>query len=451
MSRRNRRRKSPSSQRRLSLESLESRTMLDATGVLSGIVFLDANGDDTRDAGEQGVPGVVITLSDSGVSADRSTITGDDGSYTFTELEAGTYEISKRQTQALVDGTDSTSVSGATASNNLIGNIVLADDDNLSGINFAEQGLQAEFVSIAWFFGSAPPVSEMLRETIARSEELGGDSALAASIRSGVGDGTNSVPVTAADAYTVAQGEVLSVDAASGVLANDTDPENDTLTAILAAQPASGAVTFSADGSFTYTPNQGFSGNDSFTYQADDGVVSSDVVTVSITVTSSLFAAVVPGSFDEPGLLGIRADQVAGAPAITSTHRTGDIDYSAYTNPPTYGDHGSPPVQTGIFTTEQAEENLLHNLEHGHVWISYDPNLISADDLAALTALVQNGSPNANGGGVGVILTPRQDNDNMIALVSWARLLTLDSYDATTIRDFVETNRGHSPEGFIAP
>ena len=85
------------------------------------------------------------------------------------------------------------------------------------------------------------------------------------------------------------------------------------------------------------------------------------------------------------------------------------------------------------------------------MWISYHPDIIDDNDLASLENLVRDGSPDPNGGGVGVILTPRAANDTMIALVSWSRLLTLDSYEPSTIRDFVETNRGKAPKGFITP
>ena len=64
---------------------------------------------------------------------------------------------------------------------------------------------------------------------------------------------------------------VLTV-AAAGVLTNDTDPEGDPLTAILASGVANGALTFNANGGFTYTPNPNFNGSDSFTYKANDGV-----------------------------------------------------------------------------------------------------------------------------------------------------------------------------------
>src|SRR5690606_41230992 len=71
---------------------------------------------------------------------------------------------------------------------------------------------------------------------------------------------------------------------APGVLANDTDPNGDPLTAQLVDGPANGTLVLNPDGSFTYTPDTGFSGTDSFTYQASDGSALSNVATVTIDV-----------------------------------------------------------------------------------------------------------------------------------------------------------------------
>lgn len=93
----------------------------------------------------------------------------------------------------------------------------------------------------------------------------------------------NAAPAGVADAYSVDEGEELTV-AAPGVLANDTDADGDDLTATGATQPADGEVVLAADGSFTYTPDAGFSGTDTFTYLASDGTAASAPVTVTITV-----------------------------------------------------------------------------------------------------------------------------------------------------------------------
>jgi VCBS repeat-containing protein len=94
----------------------------------------------------------------------------------------------------------------------------------------------------------------------------------------------NDGPVGTADAYHTEEDTPLTVDAASGVLANDSDPDGDPLTATLVAGPANGSLTLNADGSFNYTPNANFNGSDSFTYQASDGMLASDPVTVAIDV-----------------------------------------------------------------------------------------------------------------------------------------------------------------------
>ena len=73
-----------------------------------------------------------------------------------------------------------------------------------------------------------------------------------------------------------------------GVLANDTDQNNDPLTAVKVTDPTNGTVVFNANGSFTYTPDLGYLGSDSFTYEAVDGVVDSNIATVNLSVTPRL-------------------------------------------------------------------------------------------------------------------------------------------------------------------
>jgi large repetitive protein len=93
----------------------------------------------------------------------------------------------------------------------------------------------------------------------------------------------NDAPVARADSYGAVEGTSLTVDA-PGVLANDTDVDSASLSAVKVANAAHGTVTVDANGSFTYTPEPGFSGNDSFTYEANDGAVESTVATVTIDV-----------------------------------------------------------------------------------------------------------------------------------------------------------------------
>jgi len=92
------------------------------------------------------------------------------------------------------------------------------------------------------------------------------------------------VPVGTADGYIVQEDTPIDIAAESGVLANDTDVDGETLTAVLVSDVTSGTLTLNEDGSFTYTPDLDFNGIDSFTYQANDGIDNSNLVTVTLTV-----------------------------------------------------------------------------------------------------------------------------------------------------------------------
>jgi VCBS repeat-containing protein len=94
----------------------------------------------------------------------------------------------------------------------------------------------------------------------------------------------NHPPVAGRESYGIQAAESLAV-AAPGVLANDTDPDADELTAVLVSDVTHGKLELLTDGSFNYTPDDGFSGTDTFTYKANDGVADSEVATVTLQVT----------------------------------------------------------------------------------------------------------------------------------------------------------------------
>ena len=97
----------------------------------------------------------------------------------------------------------------------------------------------------------------------------------------------NNAPVAVADSYSTPQDTAL-VQAAPGVLSNDTDADSNPLTAVLNANVTHGTLALNPNGGFTYTPTAGYSGPDSFTYHANDGTANSNIVTVSLTVSAPL-------------------------------------------------------------------------------------------------------------------------------------------------------------------
>ncbi|MGK7940264.1 MAG: Ig-like domain-containing protein [Crocosphaera sp.] len=98
--------------------------------------------------------------------------------------------------------------------------------------------------------------------------------------------GETSAPDAKNDSYGVYQGQTLTINPIEGVLANDTHPDGEPLTAELDQQAQFGMVTVNEDGSFTYMPNTGFLGVDTFQYTAFDLDRDFDSATVTINVTA---------------------------------------------------------------------------------------------------------------------------------------------------------------------
>ncbi|HEY3052840.1 MAG TPA: Ig-like domain-containing protein [Thermoanaerobaculia bacterium] len=150
----------------------------------------------------------------------------------------------------------------------------------------------------------------------------------------------NQPPVANNDSYTVAEGGTLNV-AAPGVLGNDVDPDGDPITAVLVSGPAhASSFTLNANGSFTYVHDGGETTSDSFTYRASDGASTSNVATVSITVTpvndapvaNNDSATVAEGgtiNFAPPGVLANDTDP--DSPTLTAVLVTGPAHASSFT------------------------------------------------------------------------------------------------------------------------
>lgn len=128
-------RKSRRGSRAIRLERLESR---DAPAVfipsdISGRVFVDCNDNGVFDAGEEPIPGVTITLTGTDFfnqPVTSITTTAADGTYSFTKLEPGKYNLAETQPAGFFDGKEQLGfVIGAPAANNGV-----AGDDTFSNI-----------------------------------------------------------------------------------------------------------------------------------------------------------------------------------------------------------------------------------------------------------------------------------------------------------------------------
>ncbi|WP_017325755.1 Ig-like domain-containing protein [Synechococcus sp. PCC 7336] len=100
----------------------------------------------------------------------------------------------------------------------------------------------------------------------------------------GESEPVNSSPVASDDSFILDAGTTFTA-SAPGVLANDSDADGDPLAVNLLGGVSNGSLVFNSDGSFSYTPDVGFSGADSFSYAVSDGLAS-DSATVELVVNA---------------------------------------------------------------------------------------------------------------------------------------------------------------------
>jgi hypothetical protein len=92
----------------------------------------------------------------------------------------------------------------------------------------------------------------------------------------------NRAPVAVDDFAVTTEDDSVSID----VLANDSDPDGDSLSVTDLTNPPHGSVVNDGGGTVTYTPEAGYAGSDSFVYDACDSKGLCDQATVSLTVNA---------------------------------------------------------------------------------------------------------------------------------------------------------------------
>ena len=142
----------------------------------------------------------------------------------------------------------------------------------------------------------------------------GTDTTIVANAASIAAVSVNDAPTAVGDSYALHKDGSLTVAAAAGVLANDSDPDpGDSLTVVGVAAglgPQHGTVSVNADGSFTYTPTAHYSGQDTFTYEVRDAsnAVSRAQVTLDVRNDAPTAADKTLTTLEDTGLTLSKAD-----------------------------------------------------------------------------------------------------------------------------------------------
>ena len=151
-------------------------------------------------------------------------------------------------------------------------------------------------------------------------------------------------PVAVDDDYATDANNTLTV-AAPGVLDNDSDAEDDPLTAELVTDVSDGTLALNPDGSFTYDPDMNFKGTDSFTYSALGGGEVSNTATVTITVDNTA-----PVGVDDAYEVLENNTLTVAAPDAARIYTAGEKEY----------EHKNKVLKEGLPVNPELQEELLY-------------------------------------------------------------------------------------------
>jgi Protein of unknown function (DUF3105) len=110
----------------------------------------------------------------------------------------------------------------------------------------------------------------------------------------------------------------------------------------------------------------------------------------------------------------------------TSNHVEGVVDYPQ--TPPAGGEHNPAWLNCGVYDQPVPNENAVHSLEHGAIWVTYDPSLSDAD-LETLKSQLPS---------TYVVLSPFDDLPSPIVLSGWNTQLQIEDADDPRIPEFLE-------------
>lgn len=110
-------------------------------------------------------------------------------------------------------------------------------------------------------------------------------------------------------------------------------------------------------------------------------------------------------------------------------HVTTPVTYKQ--SPPVGGDHNPVWLNCGVYDKPVPNENAVHSLEHGAVWVTYSPDLPAGQ----VDSLVSNLPADY------VIVSPYKGLPSPVVASAWGTQLELDGVDDPRLGDFVREYR----------
>ncbi|EAR24065.1 hypothetical protein A20C1_02334 [marine actinobacterium PHSC20C1] len=160
-------------------------------------------------------------------------------------------------------------------------------------------------------------------------------------------------------------------------------------------------------------------------------------IVAAIGVLALIITLVVTNGTPKVSPEAIEIDGLQNYPDTAAGHVQGAVEYAQ--SPPAGGEHAAAWLNCGIYTEPVPNENAVHALEHGAVWITYNPDEVTGNDLKSL----QDAVPSTYS-----VLSPMPDLQSPVVISAWANQVELNGVDDPRLQDFVDKfwQAGDSPE-----
>ncbi|MEA9985916.1 DUF3105 domain-containing protein [Subtercola vilae] len=145
-----------------------------------------------------------------------------------------------------------------------------------------------------------------------------------------------------------------------------------------------------------------------------------------IIVLVIVFVVTGGGSASAP--VATKADGVQTFTGLTRNHVTGSVTYAQV--PPVGGNHAPVWLNCGVYDQAVPNENAVHDLEHGAVWVTYDATQITGDTLTKLRAELPT---------TYIVLSPYVGLPSPVVASAWGAQIQLTGVDDTRLADFLKT------------
>lgn len=303
--------------------STKTFTVTVGSASLSGNVYVDSNGDGSRASTEYGIGHVVVTLQQlsNGSYVNLQTVTtASDGSYSFTSLPAGTYQIVESQPSNIRDGSAKAGTSGGTVSANKITAITLTEGTAATGYNFAEQGLALKYIALQMCFTFSPTIDAIYTEMVGTNQLTLSGTSSADTITIAAGTDYHTVTINGVQQRIAATVDAIMLDSGDGsdtVTLTGTSLDDVATIATNTAKLTSSKYSIQVTASESITVN-GVSGTDSAVLNDTSG---NDTLTAS---TSSIKLAGTSFTAELSAFKTVKAIHTAGTDTVS---RASALDY----------------------------------------------------------------------------------------------------------------------------